>query len=117
MLRDRAFQVDFVTAAGLGDVVGAEGVRAHLYEFRLAAGNPADPVEALLLDVLALSKHRLGRLHATAEEAESPDAARVFLGAAGRLTAEICRTVTTLSAYRAAGRSDTELTSNAARPE
>jgi hypothetical protein len=100
LLSDKLFPMSFREAAGLENVVTILGTRMHLLCFRKAAGNPSDPVEQTLLDMLALARMRLGRVHAAAEKSVGPEAARVYLSAGNRLMGETCKTVLTLAAYR-----------------
>ena len=99
-IRDAVFPAEFVEAAGLDSVVSTVGGRLHLLQFRVAAGDPADPVEQLLLEVLAFARMRFARVHALAEQAKSPEMIRVYLNTGCRLMSEIAKTVLTLSAYR-----------------
>lgn len=120
VLKDVAFQGSMVEAAGLDDSLTSLGARLHLLQFRAAAGSPKDPVEQLLLDMLALARVRVGRIHALAECSKSPELTRAYLSAGNRMMSEICKTVLTLVAYReSTGRApcdqekaDTELVSN-----
>lgn len=119
ILKDVAFQGYMVEAAGLDGSLTSVGARLHLLQFRASAGSPEDPVEQMLLDLLALARVRVGRLHALAESSKTPELTRAYLGAANRMTSEICKTVLTLIAYRGSGvvpggqeNHDTELASN-----
>lgn len=122
VLKDVLFQGEFLAAAGVDKEVSSVGARAHLLQFREAAGAPTDPVEQLLLDVLALARLRLARVHALSEQATSPELIRTYLLAGCRLQSEISKTILTLAAYRsspkgktsaAAQKSNTELASTA----
>ncbi len=99
-IRDAVFPAEFVEAAGLDRVVSIVGGRLHLLQFRVAAGDPADPVEQLLLEILAFARMRFARVHALAEQAKSPEMIRAYLNTGCRLMSEISKTVLTLSAYR-----------------
>lgn len=63
-------------------------------------GSPTDPVERMLIEQLAIVHHVIGRLHAQANYAASPEEAEVHLGSAARLTAEMRRTALALRQYR-----------------
>ena len=104
VLSDNSFAVLFREAVGLENAISIRGTQLHLIRFREAAGKPSDPVEKTLLDMLALGRLRLGRVHASAEKAGSPEAARVYLSAANRLMGEICKTALTLAEYRKSSR-------------
>ena len=100
VLKDVLFQGEFLAAAGLDKEVSSLGARAHLLQFREAAGGPTDPVEQLLLDVLALARVRVARVHALAEQTTSPELIRVYLNTGCRLMSEISKTALALAVYR-----------------
>jgi len=106
-LRDTVFPSEFLAAAGLDKAVSTLGARLHLLQFREAAGGPTDPVEQLLLDILALARLRVARVHALAEQATSPELIRTYLNTGCRLMSEISKTVLTLAAYRSQSRGTT----------
>jgi hypothetical protein len=77
--------------------------KAYLDTYLQAAGDPADPVERILLEQLALAHHALGRLHVRAGSRESVEEVQAYLGAIARLLAEVRRTALALKAYRQPG--------------
>ena len=62
-----------------------------------------------VLDLLALARMRLGRVHAAAEQAVGPEAARVYVSACNRLKGETCKTVFRLGCQKG-GRPALDLT-------
>jgi len=65
---------------------------------------PANPLEAMLVEQIALSHHALGRAHVRAANANNPEAAKVFYAAAGKLQAEFRHSLLALKTYRATSR-------------
>jgi hypothetical protein len=76
------------------------------YRDRLVAdcGDPADPVEIMLIEQLALAHLNAGRLHYRAAVAEGVEAARAFGGLAVLLHGEVRCTALALQEYRARAR-------------
>jgi hypothetical protein len=74
--------------------------KAYLDRYLQAAGDPADPVERILLEQLALAHHALGRLHVRAGSREGVEETQAYLAAIARLLAEVRRTALALKAYR-----------------
>ena len=99
-IRDALFPASFLEAAGLGKDISMIGGRLHLLQFREAAGASTDPIETLLLDMLALARVRVARVHALAETTTSPELIKTYLATGCRLMSEINKTVLTLAAYR-----------------
>jgi hypothetical protein len=74
--------------------------RIYLDRFVREAGDPADPVERILLEQLALAHHALGRLHVRAGSREGVEEVQAYLAAIARLLAEVRRTALALKTYR-----------------
>jgi hypothetical protein len=88
------------TAAVLGRGVSLPGCQLYLGDLMREAGSPADPVEQMLLEQLALAHHAIGQLHVRAGASQTAEAAEAYAGAAARLLAEFRRTSLALKAYR-----------------
>ena len=77
-----------------------------LFRDRLLAdcGSPADPIEIMMIEQLALAHFNAGLLHRRAANSSSFECAGVHSNAAARLMAEHRRSALALQAYRAASR-------------
>jgi hypothetical protein len=64
---------------------------------------PADPLESMVIEQLALSHYALGRAHVKAANADDPEAARAYYSAAARLQCEFRQSLLALKSYRQAG--------------
>lgn len=62
---------------------------------------PADPLEAMLVEQIALSHHALGRAHVRAANATNAEVAKIFFTAAAKLQAEFRQSLLALKGYRA----------------
>jgi hypothetical protein len=78
----------------------------RIYRDRLLAdcGSPTDPIEAMVLEQLALAHFNLGLLHCKAANAGHVAATAAYSAAASRLMAEFRCSSLGLQAYRAAAR-------------
>jgi hypothetical protein len=72
----------------------------YLASFLAEAGAPADPIERMLLEQLALAHHVVGRLHAHAGTRGGLGECTAYHAAAARLMGEFRRTALALKAYR-----------------
>jgi hypothetical protein len=77
-----------------------EAFRAYRDNLMKDAGNPADPIETMLVEQLMLAHHNVGRLHIQAAAARDPEEARVCNASAVRLMAEFRRSALALRTYR-----------------
>ena len=80
--------------------VSRRGAKIYLGAFMCEAGDPADPVERILLEQLSLAHHRLAKLHVQADDAKSPESQKILNTAAARLLAEIRRMALAIRQYR-----------------
>ncbi len=64
---------------------------------------PSDPLEAMLVEQLALGHHAIGRTHVRAATAGNADAAKIYYSAAARLQGEFRQSLLALKAYRSTG--------------
>lgn len=91
--------------AALAHIVGEQnagvlGAKAWFNTFLGEAGNPTDPVEAILLQQLLLAHHRLAELHMQAAHAPTPEHIKILNGAAARLLGELRRLALSIRLYR-----------------
>jgi hypothetical protein len=100
VLTNVLFPTQMLHAWRLGDEVSVTAARLYLAAFRRDAGAADDPIERVLVDQLVLSHHKVGQLHAAAENTSNIDFKQAYMSAATRLLREICRTVQTLAFYR-----------------
>ena len=84
----------------LGHDFDVETFGLYLDGFLREAGSPADPVERMLLEQLALAHHVIGRLHVRAGCREGLEELKAYHAAAARLLAEFRRTALALKTYR-----------------
>ena len=88
------------TALGYDSLFDARGYRAFLDALMADGGRPADPVEKMMLEQLALAHFRVGQLHAAAGGGQGAEAQKLLNGAAARMLGEFRRTALALAAYR-----------------
>lgn len=103
VLREVVFPGLMSSALALDGVVDGPAYRVYLARLLADAGSPADPVERMLLEQLAVAHFRVGQLHARAGRADGVEATRVLTAAAARLLGEFRRNALALRAYRAGG--------------
>jgi hypothetical protein len=94
-----------VGGPGLSQVIGSTGYSAYRDRFVQQAGNPSDPMERLALEQLLLAHLHIGQLHANATNAQSVEAARMYLGMACRMRSEFRRLLLALDEHRSPKRS------------
>ena len=80
--------------------LGTLGSKAYFNTVLGEAGDPADPVERMMVEQLLLAHHRLAHLYTQADLAQTPEFARVLHGAANRLLGEFRRLALALRIYR-----------------
>jgi len=81
-----------ILEGNFGKTVGPAGYQYYRDQLMRDAGNPADPIERMLIEQLALAYHSIARMHVKAAAAQTPDEAEVYSGAAARLLGEFRRT-------------------------
>jgi hypothetical protein len=64
------------------------------------AGNPADPLERMLVEQIILAQQKIGDLHVRAAQAADAQAVGCYVTAAARLMAECRKSMLALKAYR-----------------
>ncbi len=75
--------------------------RSYLNHLLKDAGNPADPLEKMMIEQMALSHHAIGRLHVKAASSQSEQEATIYNSAAARMMNEYRRSAMALKNYRA----------------
>lgn len=100
IVRDLAFPAAMASAMPISKEVSASGVKLFLDGIVRDSGATTDVVERMLVEQLALAHQRVAQLHVRAEQAKSPEAAKVYLTAAIRLTGELRRLALALRLYR-----------------
>jgi len=80
--------------------VDAPGAKVYFNSYLRDAGEPADPVEKILLEQLLLAHHRLAQLHARAEGVTGAEHLKILNGAASRLLSEVRRLALAIRQYR-----------------
>ena len=100
VLREGVFPALMATALNLDQVFDAAAYRVYLAGVMRDLGDPADPVERVLVEQLVLAHFRVAQLHAAAGNAAGLEATKLLNGAAARLCGEVRRTALGLKAYR-----------------
>ena len=91
------------TAFGLDSQVGVAGYRGYLDRVYEDAGEPTDPIEAMMLEQLAFAHLAAAYSQARAGKAEGLEAVALYNAAAARLLSEFRKTALALQTYRGAG--------------
>jgi hypothetical protein len=104
-LKESAYAL-FAWASMRTDLKGLDAEAYQLYRDRLLAdaGSPTDPIEAMILEQLALAHLNVGVFQYRATNAGTIQATAAYAGAAARLIAEFRRSALALQAYRVASR-------------
>jgi hypothetical protein len=89
----------------LGSTFDGAAYKIYLDDVLSRCSDPADPIERMLLEQLALAHHALGRLHVRAAEARSLPEAQLYHASAARLLGEFRLTALALKTYRMSGES------------
>lgn len=84
-----------------GGMLDFAAFRSYLGGLMEKCGNPADPLEQMLIEQLAWAHHAIGRLHVAAAKANAFQEAEVYNAAVARLMAECRRTSLAIATYRA----------------
>ena len=84
----------------MGQVASPKAAKAYVDELAKEAKRANDPVEAMMVEQLALAHHRIASLHARAAAADGIRGVEVYSSAAQRLLDEFRRLTLTLRDYR-----------------
>jgi hypothetical protein len=99
-MRKGLFPLLMAQAVGHSSLIDGSACRVFLERLLAEAGNPADPVERMLLEQLAVAHFRTAQLHVLAGQAKGTEAVKLLTAAAARLLGEFRRTALALRAYR-----------------
>jgi hypothetical protein len=88
------------SALALDRLFDTAAYKVYLEQTLAAAGNPADPIERMLVEQLCLAHFRIAALHASAGQAQALEGVKVYSAAAARLWGEFRRTALALHVYR-----------------
>lgn len=101
-LRQGVFPALMATALNLDRFFDANAYKIYLANVLRDLGEPADPLEQLLVEQACLLHFRAAQVHASAGQANGLEATRLLNAAAARLVGELRRTVLSVKAYRSA---------------
>lgn len=99
-LREGAFPALMATAVGLDRYFDTAAYRVYLGRVLKDLGDPADPIERMLIEQLCLAHFRTAQLHAGAGQAQGAEAVKAYNAVAARMLGELRRTALALKAYR-----------------
>jgi hypothetical protein len=88
------------TALKLDAYIGVKGYKIYLEQVLKDCGDPADPIERMLIEQAALAHFRIAQLHADAAHAKSPEVMKLYSTATTRLLGEFRRLALGLRDYR-----------------
>lgn len=97
--RDYLVPAQFACVLDAG--IGGDGAMIYINSYLRDAGDPADPVERILLQQLLMAHHRLAQLHVRSEQTTSLEAMRILNPAATRLLGELRQLALAIRQYRA----------------
>jgi hypothetical protein len=89
-----------VSGATFGGAVNPGGFKAYLDSLLVAAGNPSDPVETMLVQQLIWAHHQVGNLAGKAAHPATLQEVEVYNQALARIMAEFRRSSLALREYR-----------------
>jgi hypothetical protein len=101
VLHKGAFAALVAAALSIDPFFETGAYRLYLERILDEAGNPTDPIEAMLVQQLCLAHFRIGKLHVGAEMANGVEAMKLYSAAAARMLGEFRRTALALHVYRA----------------
>jgi hypothetical protein len=93
------FAALMASALALDQFFETSAYRAYLEQVLVQAGNPADPLEKMLITQACLCHFRVAQLHVGASQAKGVEAVRAYNAVAARLLGEMRRTVLAIHAY------------------
>lgn len=100
VMRECLFPTLMADALGYDNIFDSRAYKVYLQRLLDDAGNPADPVERMMLEQLALAHYRIGQLQVNAGQSKGTEATKIYNAAASRLLGEFRRTALALRAYR-----------------
>ncbi len=99
-LRDGVFPALLAAAVGLDRHFETAAYRVYLARVLKDLGDPADPIERMLVEQLCLAHFRTAQLHVGAGQAQGLEATKLYNAVAARMLGEMRRTALALKAYR-----------------
>jgi hypothetical protein len=103
-LRQYFFAATVPAALCVENAVSVRAVDLYLQRFRAEAGGPADPVERVLLDQLAVAHLQVGEYFRRAAEEPKLEFRQLYANTAVRLLGAVCQLASTLATCRASTR-------------
>jgi hypothetical protein len=100
VLKDGAFPAFMASALGLDRHIEATAYRVYLGRVLKDLGDPADPIERMLVEQLCMAHFRTAQLHVGAGQAQGAEAVKLYNAIAARMLGEMRRTALALKAYR-----------------
>ena len=100
VLREVAFPALMATALNLDKFFDAGAYRVYLANVLRDLGDPADPVERMLIEQLCMAHFRVAQLHGAAGQASGLEATKILNTVTARMLGEMRRTALGLKAYR-----------------
>jgi hypothetical protein len=100
LLREGVFPALMASAIALDKFFDAGAFRVYLARVLADLGNPADPIERMLVEQLCMAHFRVAQLHAGAGQAVGLEATKLLNTVVARMLGEMRRTALSLKAYR-----------------
>lgn len=100
VLKEGVFSALMASALGLDRFFDTSGFRVYLACVFEDLGDPADPIERMLIEQLCLAHFRTAQLHVGAGQAQGSEAVKIYNAVTARMLGEMRRTVLALKAYR-----------------
>ena len=100
IIRDVAFAAAMASSIPVANDIGAAAFKVYQDGLLREAGSPSDPIERMLIEQFTLAHHRVGQLHAQAENAKRIEGSKVYTTAAVRLLGELRRLALAIKQYR-----------------
>jgi hypothetical protein len=100
LLRQVIIPAEIAAILGMNHI-DPHGARAYMESVLQEAGNPADPIERMLIQQMILAHHRLIQIHGQAHLVKSIDQEEILNTGAAKLTAEFRRLALAIKEYRA----------------
>jgi ParB-like chromosome segregation protein Spo0J len=100
VLRDGPFSALMAAAVGLDRHFETAAHRIYLDRVLKDLGDPADPIERVLVEQLCMAHFRTAQLHVGAGQAQGAEAVKLYSAVAARMLGEMRRTALALKAYR-----------------
>jgi hypothetical protein len=100
VLRKGVFPALMASALSLDQFFDTAAYKLYVEQVLEEAGNPADPIEEMLIQQTCLVHFRVAQLHVGASQAKGIEAVKMYNAAAARMLGEMRRTALALRAYQ-----------------